>query len=297
MVKCSDLVVLLLLLPLSTHQNAAFAPASSLIVLPAVDNGRKFLGGICMMQHPLTLKYGELRELVGERDARSAWNLYRIGRDPSAAPDAEASRKYTVGMSVPLFLTLSCSLSFPLSPDLSCSLSLEHTCARSLAHTCKHVDKFPLLLFLSLPLSLFLSFSLSRTCAFSLPLSVSPLVSSLFISLPVPLPLPLSLSLIFSLSLSLSFSLLFLPVFLSQSISLSLSRARARSPCMCVCVCVCVDVYLCAYAYVHVCVCVYVCVCVCSQCARTQINRCTHLQCIRNVRTCFVRCVSLCVCG
>jgi len=49
------------------------------------------------VQSVLTLPYIELCELVGKRDARSTWNLYRIGEDPSAVPNAgDHSPKYTV---------------------------------------------------------------------------------------------------------------------------------------------------------------------------------------------------------
>ena len=45
----------------------------------------------------LTLPYIELCELVGKRDARSTWNLYRIGKDPLAVPNAgDHSPKFTV---------------------------------------------------------------------------------------------------------------------------------------------------------------------------------------------------------
>jgi hypothetical protein len=40
----------------------------------------------------LTLPFAELCELIGERDARSAWNLYRIGRDASADADYSAGK-------------------------------------------------------------------------------------------------------------------------------------------------------------------------------------------------------------
>ena len=60
---------------------------------------------ICRLQaaktfNLLSSSYRELCSLIGERDARSAWNLYRIGRDPTAASDAAdgipTGRKFTV---------------------------------------------------------------------------------------------------------------------------------------------------------------------------------------------------------
>jgi len=44
----------------------------------------------------LTMPFGELCELMGERDARSAWNSYRIGLDPAAGPAQHHSRKLQV---------------------------------------------------------------------------------------------------------------------------------------------------------------------------------------------------------
>ena len=61
--------------------------------------------GVCMQGQAqaqsalLTKPFRELCELLGERDARSAWNSYRVGRDPSAEDEedtAVASRKLLV---------------------------------------------------------------------------------------------------------------------------------------------------------------------------------------------------------
>jgi hypothetical protein len=82
----------------------------------------------------LTLPYGALRKLVGEQNARSAWNLYRSGRDISESlPQGEAGAvnpKFAVSVSAQRMLgprrleTVMVTETVSLSADGTCKMLL-----------------------------------------------------------------------------------------------------------------------------------------------------------------------------
>jgi len=83
--------VLLLLLVAPRMLNGFVALAPPRPLRARYSSGR----GVCMQAQAhsalLTKPFRELCELLGERDARSAWNSYRVGRDPSAEDEEDAA--------------------------------------------------------------------------------------------------------------------------------------------------------------------------------------------------------------
>lgn len=82
----------------------------------------------------LTLPYADLRKLVGEQNARNAWNLYRSGRDLSeSVPQGEAGAvnpKFAVSVSAQKMLgprrleTIMVTETVSLSADGACKMLL-----------------------------------------------------------------------------------------------------------------------------------------------------------------------------